>query len=61
MENILLSMGVLCNVIDGSYIDIDVIQFINNVNDPYIVSLLPHILEYKLYDFVLVMHDHVSA
>ena len=54
-------MGVLCNVIDGSYIDIDVIQFINNVNDPYIVSLLPHILEYKHYDFVLVMHDHVSA
>ena len=46
-----LSMGMLCNVIDGSNINKDTIQFINDVNNFYIFSLLPHILEYKVHNF----------
>ena len=49
-------MGMLCNVIDGSAINNNMIQFINDVNDPYIFSLLPHILVYKVQS-----HDHVSV
>ena len=43
----------LCNVIDGSNIDNDTIQFICDVNDPYIFSLLPHILVFKVHDCTL--------
>ena len=46
----------LCNVIDGSNINNDMIQFINNMNDPYIFSLLPCILVYKVQSC-----DHVSV
>ena len=49
-------MGILCNVIDSSGIDNDMIQFINDVNDPCIFILLPHILVYKVQ-----IHDHVSV
>ena len=41
----------LCNVIDSSNIDNNMIQFMKNVNDPYIFSLLPYILVYKVHDF----------
>ena len=34
----------LCNVINGSNIDNDAIWFMNDMNDPYIFSLRPHIL-----------------
>ena len=44
-------MGVLCNVIEGSDINKDMKQFINDLNDPYIFSLLPHILVYKVHNF----------
>ena len=47
-------MGMLCNVTDRSNIDNDTIQFINNVNDPYILLLLPDILVCKVQN-----HDHV--
>ena len=49
-------MGMLHNIIDGSNIDNDMIQFVNDMNDPYIFSLLPHILVYKVQS-----HDHASA
>ena len=49
-------MGMLCNVRDGSNIDNDMIQFMNDMNDPYIFSLLPSILVCKLQS-----HDQVSA
>ena len=46
----------LCNVINGSNIDNNAIWFMNDMNDPYIFSLLPHILVYKVQS-----HDHASA
>ena len=46
----------LCNVINGSNIDNNAILFMNDMNDPYIFSLLPHILVYKVQS-----HDHASA
>ena len=49
-------MEMLCNVIDSSNIDNDMIQFINDMSDPYIFSLLPCILVYKVQS-----HDHVST
>ena len=53
-------MGMLCNVIDGSNIDNKTIQFINDMNYPFIFSLLPHILVYIVHNFELCC-DHVSA
>ena len=49
-------MGMLCNVIDGSNINNNTIQFIKDMNDPYIFSLLPRILECKVQN-----HYHVSV
>ena len=46
-------MGMLCDVIDDSNIDNNTIWFINDMNDLYIFSLLPHILVYKVHDFAL--------
>ena len=54
-------MGMLCNVIDGSNVDNDMIQFISDMNDCYIFSLLTHILVYKFHNLSFVMYDHVSA
>ena len=34
----------LCNIINGSNIDNDMIQSLNVMNNAYIFSLLPHIL-----------------
>ena len=53
-------MGMLCNVVNSCNIDNDMIQFINSMNNPYIFSLLPCILVYKVHDFEL-CHGHVSA
>ena len=49
-----------CNVINDSNIYNDTMRFINDINDPYIFSLLPHTLVYKVHDFELCC-DHVSA
>ena len=49
-------MGMLCNVIDDSNINNDMILFISDMNDPYIFSLLSHILVYKVES-----HDHVAT
>ena len=43
----------LCNVIDDSNIDNDTIQFINDMDNPYIFTLLPCILVYKVHTFAL--------
>ena len=48
IENIYLSVVMLCNVIDSSNIDKDMMQF---MNDPYKFSLFPCILVYKVRDF----------
>ena len=50
----------LCYVINGSDIDNNAIWFMNDMNDPYIFSLCPHIVVYKVHNFE-VCHDPVSA
>ena len=42
MQN--LRFPLLCNVINGSKIDSDMMQSLNGMNDSFIFSLLPHIL-----------------
>ena len=51
---------ILCNVINDGIIGNDTIRFIKGMKDPYIFSLLPCILVYKVHNFEL-CRDHVSA
>ena len=53
-----LPIGMLCNVVDNGIIGNDMMQSINGINDPYLFSLLHHLLVYTKFmtlNFVMTM------